>query len=684
MRDTVNETGLIERVARDLLGEPNGNLSSPGNMRFGTNGSLSIEKPDDTWYDHEASEGGGVFDLIVREQGGTRADAARWCTERGHIAPDNAKSWDYRDEHGTPLSRVIRLEPKSFRQQAADGRGGWISGKGCMNGVRRVPYRLPELRAADPTSVVYIVEGEKDADRLAALGLVATTNSGGASKSMRKSNWLPEFSDHLKGRRVCILPDNDDAGRNHAAQVAITLVARGIDHRIVNLPNLPEKGDVSDWLDMGGTPAALIQLYDAPRVTMPSGTPQPGPAPSMPTGARNTFRHNSLSLIRDDKDRPIWNAHNAIALLLQHDDWQGVLAFNEFTVRRVLLRAVPGQGGGVYPRPLEDDDYTAAQAWFNNNGFPKASMEIVRAAVRKVCRHQAFDPLRDYLDNLQWDGAPRLASWLTTYCGAEPSAYVSEVGRRWCISAVARGFKPGVKADCMIVLEGAQGRRKSSALAALAGEDWFADALPQMGDKDASSYLRGKWIIEVAELEAMRSQMDAIKAFISRQVESYRPAYGREDVYEPRRCIFAGSTNKDDWQRDETGGRRFWPVRVGSIDVDAIARDRRQLWAEAVHLYRAGERWWLEGEEADQAQAEVAERRPDDPWRADIARVVEGRAEVTTKEVLHELHVLPVDMTITLSKRVAQELVALGWVRYGRVTTGQMKGAYRYIPGEGK
>jgi predicted P-loop ATPase len=346
------------------------------------------------------------------------------------------------------------------------------------------------------------------------------------------------------------------------------------------------------------------------------------------------------------------------------------------------LRAVPGQGGGVYPRPLEDDDYTAAQAWFNNNGFPKATMDIVRAAVRKVCRHQAFDPLRDYLDGLQWDGAPRLASWLTTYCGAEPSAYVSEVGRRWCISAVARGFKPGVKADCMIVLEGAQGRRKSSALAALAGEDWFSDALPQMGDKDASSYLRGKWIIEVAELEAMRSQMDAIKAFISRQVENYRPVYGREEVSEPRRCIFAGSTNKDDWQRDETGGRRFWPVKVGSIDVDAIARDRVQLWAEAVHLYRAGERWWLEGEEADQAQAEVAERRPDDPWRADIARVVEGRAEVTTKEVLHELHVLPVDMTPQLSKRVAQELVALGWVRDGRVTTGQMKGAARYVPGE--
>ena len=412
MRDTVNETGLIERVALDLLArgllpDQNHSMSSPGDMRFGTHGSLSIDTVKNVWCSHEDDGKGGVFDLVARVQGGTRADAARWCTERGHIAPDNARTFEYRDEHGTLLYRVIRSEPKSFRQQAADG--SW-----SIKGVRRVPYRLPELLAADPTSVVYIVEGEKDADRLAALGLVATTNSGGAGK------WIPEFADHLKGRRVCILPDNDDAGRNHAAQVANTLVARGIDHRIVDLPNLPEKGDVSDWLDMGGTPAALIQLYEAAPTSLaaqfpgigdyaPAGmTPLPaGPAPSMPTGPGNTFRHNSLSLIRDDKDRPIWNMHNAIALLLQHDDWQGVMAFNEFTTRRVLLRAVPGQGGGVYPRPLEDDDYTAAQAWFNNNGFPKATMDIVRAAVRKVCRHQAFDPLRDYLDGLQWDGTPR-------------------------------------------------------------------------------------------------------------------------------------------------------------------------------------------------------------------------------------------------------------------------------------
>lgn len=395
-----------------------------------------------------------------------------------------------------------------------------------------------------------------------------------------------------------------------------------------------------------------------------------------------TYRHEDLDLIRDDKDRPMWNMANAITLLTDHGDWHGVLAFNKFTVRRVLLRAIPGQGGGTYPRRIEDDDYAAAQAWFNRNGFPRATMEIVMGAVRKVCRHQSFDPLHDYLSGLEWDQTSRLASWLTTYCGAEASAYTSEVGLRWCVSAVARGFKPGCKADHMLVLEGAQGRRKSSALGALAGEEWFSDALPQMGTKDAQSYLRGRWIIEVGELEAMRKEVDAIKAFITRQVETFRPAYGREEVSEPRRCVFAGTTNKDDWQRDETGGRRFWPVKVGVIDVPAIERDRDQLWAEAVALYRSGECWWLEGEVAEQAKAEAAERRPDDPWRADIALAVQGRAEVTAKQVLGEMGVLPSEMTPALSKRVTQELVALGWERAGRVTSGEGKGAARYVPGE--
>ncbi len=143
-----------------------------------------------------------------------------------------------------------------------------------------------------------------------------------------------------------------------------------------------------------------------------------------------TYRHEDLELIRGDKNRPVWNMANAITLLTDHGDWRGVLAFNEFTMRRMLLRPIPGQSGGIYPRPFEDDDYTAAQAWFNRNGFPRATREIVISATRKVCRNHAFDPLRDYLSDLEWDQTRRLPSLMTTYFGAETTPYTSEVGLR--------------------------------------------------------------------------------------------------------------------------------------------------------------------------------------------------------------------------------------------------------------
>ena len=167
-----------------------------------------------------------------------------------------------------------------------------------------------------------------------------------------------------------------------------------------------------------------------------------------------TFRHKALNLMCDGNDMPYWNMANAITLLTDHADWRGVLAFNSFTMSRVLLRTIPGQKAGEFPRQLEDDDYSAARAWFNRNGFPRATSEIIHTAMRKVCRDWTYGPLRDYLDGLVWDGEPRLTSWLTTYCGVDSNEYTSEVGLRWCISAVARGYKPGCKADHMLVMEG--------------------------------------------------------------------------------------------------------------------------------------------------------------------------------------------------------------------------------------
>ncbi|HYH85832.1 MAG TPA: AAA family ATPase [Pyrinomonadaceae bacterium] len=163
------------------------------------------------------------------------------------------EAYDYRDEHGVLLYQALRYEPKGFSQRRPNG-DGWVH---KLDGVRRVPYRLPELLAADPEQLVFIVEGEKDADRLAALGLVATTKAGGAGK------WRGEYSEHLRGRNVVIPPDNDGPGRKHAKQVAKSLRGIASSVRIVELPNLPLKGDVSDWLDAGHSPDELRALAES-------------------------------------------------------------------------------------------------------------------------------------------------------------------------------------------------------------------------------------------------------------------------------------------------------------------------------------------------------------------------------------------------------------------------------------
>lgn len=159
-------------------------------------------------------------------------------------------TYDYRDADGTLLSQAVRFDPKGFAQRRADG-------KWTMQGVKRVPYRLPELLAADPAKPVFVVEGEKDIDRLRSINLVATCNAGGAGK------WKAEHSEHLRGRRVVILPDNDDPGRNHAEQVAKSLSGIAASVKVVHLPGLPDKGDVSDWLNAGGTKDELLRIVEA-------------------------------------------------------------------------------------------------------------------------------------------------------------------------------------------------------------------------------------------------------------------------------------------------------------------------------------------------------------------------------------------------------------------------------------
>lgn len=228
----------IEKLARALWGEPNRQRSTREDIRYGSQGSKSVRPKDRTWFDHEAGEGGGFNDLYQKVHGVKPTSDTPQLT------------YDYHSADGSLVYQVVRKIPKNFVQRRPDGAGGWIW---KMGGITRVPYRLPDILKAPQSARLFVCEGEKDCDSLRRHGILATTNPGGAGK------WLTSMSQYLLGRDVIILPDNDEVGENHALEVAAKLhgIARSI--TIHRLPGLPEKGDVSDWLAVGGN---VSELHD--------------------------------------------------------------------------------------------------------------------------------------------------------------------------------------------------------------------------------------------------------------------------------------------------------------------------------------------------------------------------------------------------------------------------------------
>jgi predicted P-loop ATPase len=359
---------------------------------------------------------------------------------------------------------------------------------------------------------------------------------------------------------------------------------------------------------------------------------------------------------------------NAITALRGAPEWSGALAYNEFANCTVLRKPAPW----MKPGADLDEEWTPnhdvlATEWLHHQGI-FVSVDVTGQAIEAVARECPFHPVRTYLNNLTWDSTSRLESWLSEYLGVDPSPYAAAVGSRWMISAVARVFEPGSKADCCLILEGEQGIRKSTALRILA-EPWFTDEIADLGSKDAALQTRGVWVIEIAELDSMsRSEVGRIKAFMSRAIDRFRPPYGKRLITSPRQCVFAGSVNHGTYLRDETGGRRFWPVecKAAVIDTDGLAMVRDQLWAEATYLYFEGKPWWLDSVSLNrEAAEEQAERYEGDPWDELILNWVEGRESVSIPEILTNCIEKKTEMWTQMDRnRVARCLKANGWKQY--------------------
>jgi predicted P-loop ATPase len=369
---------------------------------------------------------------------------------------------------------------------------------------------------------------------------------------------------------------------------------------------------------------------------------------------------------------PLATASNVLIALRQAPEWKGVLALDQFHQRSFFVKQPPWPTTRTMPKPFEDADEARCLVWMQENGMPACRMEAVHQALAVVIDDRPFHPIRDFLDARRWDGKPRLATWLTVYLGVEPiENYTGPIGTCWMISAVARIYQPGCPAKYCIILEGPQDLGKSTALEILAGE-YYTDDIAELGTKDASMQVGNAWIVELSELASVhKARVEATKAFMSRKTDHFRKPFGRHVIDQERQSVLAATVNPDDGEYlpDQTGNVRFWPVFCTAIDLESLRRDRDQLWAEAVHRYKNGEKWHIEDEDALTIAREQQEARTHvDSWTDIVAQYLRDNAyrhAVTTTHILSKvLFIHSKDHDKPKQSRIAIIMVrVLGWRR---------------------
>jgi predicted P-loop ATPase len=385
--------------------------------------------------------------------------------------------------------------------------------------------------------------------------------------------------------------------------------------------------------------------------------------------------------IKNEKGKPLPILANALIGL--RAEMPETFAYDEMLCVTMLMRAVDGTLDSFAPRPCTDIDVGKVQERLQHLGLARLSKDTMHQAVDIRAADCGFHPVRTYLSSLVWDGAPRISTLFPAYFGAADNGYAASISGMFIVGMVARIFEPGCKADHMVVLEGAQGTLKSTACRVLGGQ-FFSDALPDVSDgKDVSQHLRGKWLIEVSEMHAMgRAETTQLKAFITRQVERYRPSYGRKEAIEPRQCQFIGTTNRDTYLRDETGGRRFWPIKAGKINIDALTRDRDQLFAEAVASYRNGAPWWPDKDfERQHIAPEQAARYEADVWEDAIGEYLKTNTKVTVGQIAKEaLHIEASRIGRTEQNRIIAAMERTGWRRERPAGETDWQGKRWWVP----
>ena len=363
------------------------------------------------------------------------------------------------------------------------------------------------------------------------------------------------------------------------------------------------------------------------------------------------------------RSKPAATLKNAVRAILSNPELSKIIYYDDF-LRRPMT--------GDPPREWTDtDDIELAIRLQSLRGFAKIGLETTRNAAIAVAFRNRKNCVKDWLESLHWDEVPRIDHFFEDHFGADATAYTRAASKNFWLSMIARVYRPGCQVDHMPVLEGAQGIGKSAALRIIGGE-YFAEQTETPTGKDFFQVLQAKLLMEISEMDSFnRAEVTRVKQVITCTSDRFRESYGRHAKDHPRQCVFVGTTNKDDWNRDETGARRFWPIACkGEIDLDGIRTNRDQLFAEAVRRFKNSESWWPMP--LEETQAEQEERYAEDPWTELIAEFIRPRSSTTVLEILTDCLKFDVaQITKSDQMRVSACLRRLDWTKGKRVRDPQ-------------
>ena len=644
--------------------------------------------------------------------------------------------WEYKDQAGQLLGVIYRFTtsdggkevlPSVFAQHPVSGvrEWRWMAFPAPRPLYLHGPHRLD--------LPLLIVEGEKCADTGVAMLADAfeVISWAGGGKAVDKSNWTSivnrdvvlwadaDAKTHKDGHALAgqLKPEGEQPGMMSMLKLAAILRGQNCDVLFVDIPApgvMPDGWDIADLVAGGATRdevmawAAKLRVVPVEPIAAPlaklivdlaDGVPEwldapghlDGTSTASPAGAGVSKKNLRMQLIQTSNGGVKGCRENVFMVMAGDPRLIGLVGLDLFSGLQVKLRSPPWPSEpGEW---TENDDFRLGMYMAQNHSLLLAAIGDIERGVAQAAREHAFNPVTDYMDRCgaMWDGVPRVATAFMTYWGCVDSEYLRLVATMFFTGIVLRAYRPGVKHDCAPVFEGGQGQGKSTALKVLGG-DWFADTPFRMGEKDGYLSIQGVLLYEVAELEQFnRSELTAVKAFMSSTVDRFREPYGRRMKNMPRRCAFGGTTNEGEYFKDPTGNRRFWPVATGRLDIDALVRDRDQLFGEAVSMMHAGVLWYPTREQQDRLIShEQEDREIPDPWHGHIYDYLEGIDDLGCPKMVAEITRVTVRQLLTkglgyeISKlgpakletmRISAIMRKLGWIK-GRDTAGARERFY--------